>query len=337
MVPSTIVLQRLKLRALLLLAGVWTLLAALFALQLRLDAMYAGHPIGWAQALTLSLAGWYGWALLSPLVVWITRRVRVWPHIPIALVLAFGKIAVTTEILRRAGFSARNTFFLANVPLNLLAYAAIATVTHFIDTARREREARASLAEARLDLLRSQLQPHFLFNALHSTAELMHHDVGAADRALTRLSELLRAMLDAGGRQEIRLAEELALVERYLDIEQIRLGERLATRIDVEPGALDALVPMFVLQPVVENAVRHAIAPRTEGGQVLLHARAENGELRVSVEDDGPGFASSATERVGLTNTRARLAGLYGAAQRLEIGRSASGGAAVRIVLPFRT
>lgn len=326
-----------KPRALLLLAGVWTLLALLFALQLRVDAMYSGHPIGWAQALTLSLAGWYGWALLSPLVIWVTRRVRVWPHIPIALVLTFGKIALTTEILRRTGFPPRSTFFLANLPLNLVTYAAIAAATHFLDTARRGREARASLAEARLDLLRSQLQPHFLFNALHSTAELMHHDVGAADRALTRLSELLRAMLDAGGRQEIRLAEELALVERYLEVEQIRLGERLRTRIDVEPRALDALVPMFVLQPVIENAVRHAVAPRTIGGTVLLHAHSEDGELRVSIEDDGPGFAADAIERVGLTNTRARLAGLYGAAQRLEIGRGAAGGAAVRIVLPFRT
>jgi two-component system, LytTR family, sensor kinase len=193
------------------------------------------------------------------------------------------------------------------------------------------------LAEARLDLLTSQLQPHFLFNALHTTAELMHHDVEAADRALTRLSELLRAMLDAGGRQEIRLAEEIALVERYLDIEQIRLGDRLASHIDVEPRALDAFVPMFLLQPIVENAVRHAIAPRTSGGRVLLHARPEDDKLRISVEDDGAGFDPAATERVGLTNTRARLAHLYGAAQRLEIGRSAAGGAAVSIVLPFRT
>lgn len=324
-------------RTLLLLAGGWTLLAVLFAWQLRLDAMYAGRSISGTQALILSLAGWYGWALLSPAVVWIARRVRIGWHIPIALALTFVKIAATTEILRRSGFPPRNTFSIANIPLNLLTYAAIVAATHGIDAYRRGREARALLAEARLDLLKTQLQPHFLFNALHSIAELMHSDVAAADRALMRVSELLRATLDAGSRQEITLAEELALVERYLEIEQIRLGDRLTAKVDVEPRALDALVPLFVLQPVVENAVRHGIAMRTSGGNVMLHARADANELRIDVEDDGPGFDSAATERVGLTNTRARLAHLYGAAQRLEIGRSAAGGAAVRIVLPFRT
>jgi two-component system LytT family sensor kinase len=324
-------------RTLLLLIAGWTLLAVLFGLQLRVDAMYAGHSISARQALILGLAGWYGWALLSPAVVWIARRVRIGWHVPIALALTFVKIAATTEILRHAGFPPRNTFSIANIPLNLLTYAAIVAATHGIDAYRHGREARALLAEARLDLLKTQLQPHFLFNALHSIAELMHSDVGAADRALMRVSELLRATLDAGSRQEITLAEELALVERYLEIEQIRLGDRLTAKVDVEPRALDALVPLFVLQPVVENAVRHGIATRTSGGTVTLHARVEAGELRIDVEDDGPGFKGAATERVGLTNTRARLAHLYGAAQRLEIGRSAGGGAAVRIVLPFRT
>jgi signal transduction histidine kinase len=327
-----------KPRTLLLVAGGWTLLAALFAWQIRVDAMYAGRSIGARQAVILSLAGWYGWALLSPGGVWIARRVRriAW-HIPIALVLVFVKIALTTEILRRAGFSPRNTFSVANIPLNLLTYAAIVAAAHGIDAYRRGRETDALLTKARLDLLTSQLQPHFLFNALHSIAELMHHDVDAADRALMRVGELLRATLDAGGRQEIRLAEELALVERYLEIEQIRLGDRLTSSVEVEPHALDALVPIFVLQPLVENAVRHGVAARTAGGKVLLHARAANDELRIDVEDDGPGFGDAAAERVGLTNTRARLAHLYGAAQRLEIGRSAAGGAAVRVVLPFRT
>jgi hypothetical protein len=324
-------------RTVLVVIAGWTLLALLFAWQLRLDAMYAGRTISGSQALILSLAGWYGWALLSPAVVWIARRVRLVMHVPIALVLVFVKIAVTTEILRRSGFPPRNTFTIANIPLNLLTYAAIVAAAHGIDAYRRGREARALLAEARVDLLKAQLQPHFLFNALHSIAELMHHDVAGADRALMRVSELLRATLDAGSRQEIRLAEELALVERYLEIEQIRLGDRLTTSVDIAPRALDALVPMFILQPLVENAVRHGIATRTLGGNVMLRARAEAGELLIEIEDDGPGFDSAATERVGLTNTRARLAHLYGAAQRVEVGRGAAGGAAVRIVLPFRT
>ncbi len=331
-----------KWRTILLVVAGWTLLALLFAAQLRIDASYSGRRITGGQALVLSLAGWYGWALLSPLVIWIahrlgTRKRAIAFHVLIAVVLTFLKVALTTEILRRAGFSPTTMFSIANFPINLLTYAAIVAATHAVDTYRRGAEARASLTDARLDLLKAQLEPHFLFNTLHSIAELMHHDVEAADRMLTRLSELLRATLEAGGRQEVRLAEELALVERYLDIERIRLGERLKTRFDVQPGALDALVPIFVLQPIVENAVRHAVAPRSAGGTVVLRVRSANQELQMEVEDDGPGFAPAAAERVGLKNTRARLQHLYGDGNRLRISRGSLGGASVHLVLPFRT
>lgn len=320
----------------------WTLLALLFAAQLRIDASYSGRRLTGNQALILSLAGWYGWALVSPLVIWIARRLgtrkrAIALHAVIAVVLTMIKVAITTAILRRAGFSPMTTFSLANLPINLLTYAAIVAATHAIDTYRRGVEARALLTEARLDQLKAQLEPHFLFNTLHSIAELMHHDVEAADRMLTRLSELLRATLEAGGRQEVRLAEELALVERYLDIERIRLGERLRATIDVQDGALDALVPIFVLQPIVENAVRHAVAPRTAGGTVTVKIRSAGNELQMDVDDDGPGFAPEAVERVGLKNTRARLQHLYGSGDRLQISRAPLGGASVHLVLPFRT
>jgi len=326
-------------RAILIVIGIWTVLAVLFAFQARVDAMYAGRTISFAQALVLSVAGWYGWALLSPVVVWIARRLRgaaMLLHVPIVLVLTFVKIALTTEILRRAGFSPRNMFSLANLPVNLLTYTAIVAAVYGIDTYRRASQAQAMLAQARLELLRAQLEPHFLFNTLHSTAELMHHDVDAADRMLTRLSELLRASLDAGARNEIRLAEEIELVERYLDIERVRLGTRLNTHIDVDPPALDALVPIFILQPIVENAVRYAIAPRPAGGTVAVRAAMRDRELQIDVEDDGPGFPPNIAEGVGLRNTRARLQQLYGG-ERLQHGRSARGGASVRLVLPFRT
>lgn len=331
-----------KPRTIALILAVWTLLALLFAAQIRMDAWYAGRTLSASQALVLSLAGWYGWALLSPLVVGIGRRLgtrgaRLAWHLPAALLLVIAKIVATTWILRAAGFSPDSTFSVGSLPLNLVTYAAIVAATHGIDTYRRGKEASALLMQARLDLLTSQLQPHFLFNALHSIAELMHNDVDAADRALTRVSELLRATLEAGTRQEIRLAEELALAERYLEIEQIRLGERLRTRIDVNPRVLDALVPMFVLQPIVENAVRHAVAVRSAPGTIVISARDEAGELWIDVDDDGGGFPTDAVERVGLTNTRARLARLYGGKASLQIGRSGDGGASVRIVLPFRT
>ena len=250
---------------------VWTLLALLFAAQIRMDAMYSGRSLSGWQALLLSLAGWYGWALLSPLVFWIARRLGTRPlalvlHVPIAVVLAAFKISATSLILRRAGFSPAALLPIVGLALNVLTYGAIVAAAHGIDAYRRAREARSLLAEARIELLRSQLQPHFLFNALHSIAELMHQDVDAADRAVTGLGELLRATVESGGRQEITLAEEIALAERYLDIEQIRLGDRLKTTVDAEPGALQALVPIFVLQPIVENAIRACHRPAHVGG-----------------------------------------------------------------------
>jgi two-component system, LytTR family, sensor kinase len=331
-----------KPRTILLILAVWTLLALLFAAQISVDAWYAGHAISASQALVLSLTGWYGWALLSPLVAGMARRLgtrgaKLVLHVPVALLLVIVKIVATTRILRAAGFSPNSTIFIASLPLNLVTYAAIVAATHGIDAWRRGKEADALLMQARLDLLTSQLQPHFLFNALHSIAELMHSDVEAADRALTRVSELLRATLEAGARQEIRLAEELALTERYLEIEQIRLGDRLRTRIDIHPRALDALLPMFVLQPIVENAVRHAVAVRSTPGTIVISARVDADELWVDVDDDGAGFPADAVERVGLTNTRARLGHLYGNKARVQISRSATGGASVRVVLPFRT
>ena len=322
-------------RTIAIVALIWTLLALLFGWQLRLDAMYSGRRITVGQALVLATAGWYGWALLSPLIIWITRRLGITKraiaiHVVLAIVMTFVKVAATTEILRRAGFSPQSTFSIANLPMNLLTYAAIVVATRFIDE-------RAMLTEARLDLLKAQLEPHFLFNTLHSIAELMHQDVEAADRMLTRLSELLRATLESGGKQEIRVADELALVERYLDIERIRLGDRLSTQIDVEPVALDALVPIFVLQPIVENAVRHAIAPRASGGRIALKIQRAGSQLHVAVDDDGPGFPTDVTERVGLRNTRARLKHFYGGDDRIRIERGPLGGASVHLVLPFRT
>ena len=332
-----------RLRPVLIVIAVWTLLAVLFSVQIRIESYYLGakQMISGGQALVLSLAGWYGWALLSPLVVWIARRLgtswkRMLLHIPIGIALTILKIVGTSAILRRAGYSPQTLFSLQNVPLNLLTYAAIVGAVHAIDTWRRAAEARALLTEARLDLLKAQLEPHFLFNTLHSIAELMHHDIEAADRMLTRLSELLRASLDAGGRQEIRLADELALVDRYLEIERVRLGARLKIAMDIDPKALDSLVPIFVLQPVVENAVRYAVAARSAGGTVMLRAQASPTQVQIDIEDDGPGFVDKAQEGIGLVNTRARLEHLYGS-PRLTIGRSAMGGASVRLMLPFRT
>jgi len=208
----------------------------------------------------------------------------------------------------------------------------------------RDRELRAaqletSLQEAKLAALRSQLNPHFLFNALNSVSALMHRDVDAADAMLARLGELLRLTLASDGSHEIRLHEELELLDRYLDVERIRFAERLAVTLDVPAATLAAHLPPFSLQPLVENAIHHGVAGRARGGRVTVTARQVNDRLQLRVTDDGPGLETSlpAREGVGLRNTRARLRQLYGDAQVLAFRRPEAGGLEVLVEVPWRT
>ena len=184
-----------------------------------------------------------------------------------------------------------------------------------------------------------QLNPHFLFNTLHAISSLMHKDVDAADRMLTRLSDLLRHALESTNTQVVPLREELEFLQRYLEIEQTRFGLRLAVRFDIAPDTLEAEVPNLVLQPLVENAIRHGIEPLASAGQIELYARRETGMLLLQVRDNGKGLppGSALEEGVGLANTRARLQQLYGAGHRLDAGNRPEGGFAVRITIPWRT
>jgi LytS/YehU family sensor histidine kinase len=191
------------------------------------------------------------------------------------------------------------------------------------------------LAEARLDRLRAQLNPHFLFNALHSVSSLMYVDAAAADEMIRKLGDLLRASLDRGRRPEIRLGEELDFVRDYLAIERLRFGDRLHVRVDADGDALDALVPAFTLQPLVENAVHHAIAPR-RGGRVEISARLDQQSVWVSVVDDGPGMPERHPDGVGLANLRARLDELYAGAAALQFPARRDGRTCVEVVVPWR-
>lgn len=205
--------------------------------------------------------------------------------------------------------------------------------------AARERALRAeALAQqARLEALRLQLNPHFLFNALNAISALVLD--GQAERATTtiaRLADLLRRTLHAPASDAITLREELELVDRYLDIERVRLGDRLRVELVIADEALDARVPPLILQPIVENAVRHAVAARADGGHVRIAAARDNGTLQLAVDDDGPGTPDMITERgVGLSNTRQRLEQRYDARQRFRVERSELGGLAMRLDLPF--
>jgi two-component system LytT family sensor kinase len=231
--------------------------------------------------------------------------------------------------------------------LDLLIYGAIIGVSYAVSYyfRYREREFRASqletqLAQAQLQTLKMQLHPHFLFNTLHGIAGLVRDNRNkAAVDMLAGLSDLLRNTLENAGKQEVPLKEELEFLELYLDIQQMRFSDRLKVEMHVEPEVLDALVPNLILQPLVENAIRHGISRRAASGVVGITAQRANGSLRLRVYDDGPGLkredGTDTVEGVGLSNTRARLAQLYGERQRFSLSEREGGGVEAMLVIPF--
>lgn len=212
----------------------------------------------------------------------------------------------------------------------------------------REAQLAGEVSRAQLDTLRSQLHPHFLFNALHSVGGLVRADEKQRALAvLASIASLLRQTLDRADAQEVTLAEEIDLARRYLDIERIRFGERLAVEIEVEPEAEGANVPALFLLTLVENAVRHGVAPRVEGGKIAVRARVHGARVEIVIEDDGPGIpeevrvsgqraADASGLHIGLANTRRRLELLYGAEQALALEQRTGGGARVRVEVPLR-
>ena len=233
------------------------------------------------------------------------------------------------------------------VGMEASVYAAIVMVVLLLE-ARREAAERTvvaarmerSLVAARLDSLQAQIRPHFLFNTLNALAVLARRgDSAAVDHAIGDLGELLRASFDAPGRHEVPLRDELAFTERYLGLQRIRFPGRLHVEWQIDNDARDALVPVLLLQPLIENAIEHGLAT-TRGGRVHVRAGRREGMLELEVADDGPGFAGTPSAReggVGLTNSRDRLSLLYGATATLETGDRPDGGGAVRIRIPWRT
>ena len=230
--------------------------------------------------------------------------------------------------------------------LNILAYGSLVGVAHAVHFygRYRERERRAVLLEshlsrARLHALQAQLQPHFLFNALNAVATLLRRDARAAQEALTSFSELLRLALSQSDRQEVPLSEDLRFVERYVEIQQTRLGDRFRFEQSIEPAALDCLVPALLLQPLVENALRHGIEPSARPGTVRVVVTRQAERLMLRVEDDGVGLVENKRQPqtgIGLSNLRARLEALYGNRQKMEMIPRPEGGVAVQVEIPLR-
>jgi LytS/YehU family sensor histidine kinase len=233
--------------------------------------------------------------------------------------------------------------FFLNFDWEMMTYWAIIGLSHALDFHRESQdreltaaELRTRLAEANLQALQRQLHPHFLFNTLNTISALMHRDTEAADSMLERLSDLLRLTLDRVGTQHVSLKDELDFLRKYLEIEKTRFGERLQVHIEVELDTLDAAVPNLVLQPLVENALRHGIGPKIGGGRVDICARHEGGDLWLEVRDNGVGLSEDAFHKgVGLTNTRSRLQHLYGDRHRFECHTPPGGGLLVTVVIPF--
>ncbi|HEY0378111.1 MAG TPA: histidine kinase [Pyrinomonadaceae bacterium] len=352
--------RRRPLRKWALIAAGWTLFGLFFASQSIAVRAYDGRPLRLGETLASWLLCAYLWLALTPLVLMLARRFRLdrqsWrrnlpAHLAAAVALSLLQLSayswVVSRIVQRPFSEAFRNFFFGDFHFDLLTYGAVIGLSHALDYYRkyRERELRASqletkLAQAQLDALRMQLHPHFLFNTLNSVSVLMAEDVRAAQRMLARLSDLLRASLEKAGAHEVALHKELEFLESYLEIEQTRFQDRLTVRMEIDPAALDARVPNLILQPLVENAIRHGIAPRARAGRVEIRAARENGVVRLAVADDGAGLGSARPEDlmkkgIGLSNTRSRLEQLYGAAHRFEMRERAGGGLEVAIEIPF--
>jgi LytS/YehU family sensor histidine kinase len=235
--------------------------------------------------------------------------------------------------------------YLTQLDWMLATYFSLAALGHAIaywyeaeERALNAERLQTRLAEAQLQALQRQLQPHFLFNTLHTISSLMRSDVEAADVMIDRLSDLLRMSLKSNA-QEVSLKQEMEILQSYLAIEQTRFRDRLSVAIDVDPAVLDARVPHLLLQPLVENAVRHGIAPRARPGRVGIRASRSGGQLQIDVRDSGDGLPPdrliAMNDGVGLGNTRARLAHLYGAAHSFSFANLAEGGFQVTVSLPF--
>jgi signal transduction histidine kinase len=312
----------------------------------------------------LNFSWWYLWALMTPGVVWISQHCRVERggllcavavHVPGVVICSLTHIAgMETVQWWLANAEGRDYAWWTHVQRSavlyfdweMMTYWAIVGLSHALlyyreSRARAVRAAlvEAKLVEAQLATLQQQLHPHFLFNTLHAISSLMHKDVAAAERVLMQLSDLLRLTLEHLGRHEVELEAELGALARYLEIEQTRFADRLQVRWDISPETLDASVPSLLLQPLVENAIKHGVARKAGPGHIDISARRDGDKLRLEVRDDGAGLSEDALtalqKGIGVSTTRARLQHLFGADYRFEFHRLPAG-LAVVIALPWR-
>lgn len=341
--------------------GCWTAISLVYSSHLFFYHNLLGEPTTWRLQLAEAFADFYVWAALTPAILVLARRYRLvsatWYKAALVHLLAalgFSLVQVAVHTVADLGFihgqfglknlaDGFQALFARTYHFGLLVYLAVVGIYEVVEYYRNQ-EVRASrlqaqLAEAQLRALKMQLHPHFLFNTLHAVSALMHKDVKAADRMIARLSEFLRLSLDAGAVQEVALKQELEFLDRYLEIEKIRFQDRLTVTMSIDPATLDAKTPNLILQPLVENSIRHGIAKRAGPGAIEIAAVRREDMLELTVADNGVGCPAANSlrfdEGIGLTNTRLRLEQLYGARQSLSIENRPEGGVLVTLRFPF--
>lgn len=346
--------------------GVFTALGLLFFSYKYLDDLARARTGTFSRRLIEEMTAAYGVALLLPLLVMFARRYRLesrnWlRRLPVHLLalVIFSLSHTTLNALSRyllfplAGlgsydYGILSIRYLMEFSSDAIIYCLLVAFVYLFDYYReaRERELKmaqleTSLTQAQLQALRLQLQPHFLFNALNTISSIIYEDVQAADQMITRLSDLLRLTLRSSQSQEVTLREELDFLNLYLEIMRARFEERLIVRLDVEQGIQDALVPQLILQPLVENSIRHGAEPHSGVVTIGVCAKRENEMLLLEISDEGAGIVKDKQavpcDGVGLPNTAARLNQLYGAAHHLTLRNSDGGGFQVKIQIPFHT
>jgi signal transduction histidine kinase len=355
---------------LLFILGFWTFIALLTSANTLVDPGGRNFPVMPAAPVAVAFIESYLWAVVTPLVFSLTshyplERGHLLPRIALFFVVGM-IIAVAVDVV--TGFMRFDVFHVARGrfadagPLwrlrhlwfmnEFLVYVAIlaggVARDYFLRyRSRREQTIRlqtqaaqlqAQLADARLAALRTQLNPHFLFNTLHAVSALVERDPRGVRRMIARLSELLRTTLDGADEQEVPLSQELTFTHRYLEIMQIRFQGRLAIESNIEPGALDALVPNLILQPLVENAIKHGVSKIDDAGRIQIHARRDGERLVMNVRDNGPRVGENglrAGEGLGLRNTRERLSELYGTEQSLTLQPAGDEGVIAEVIIPY--
>lgn len=342
----------------LILFGVATVIALLYSIERYFYSRLVGYPVSLTQLVPAELIFTYAWALLTPFVMYTAKRFPVWGHtsprnwtIQIGAMLAF--VVLHVAIFSTAAVVLDPAVSLASLPktfgqslltwtvLDSLVFSAIVIVHHAVvyyrvskDRALTASQLEARLAQAQLQMLRMQLQPHFLFNTLHSISALMHKDVRRADSMVAALSDLLRMSLQNIGAQEVPLQSELDFLQRYVEIMSLRFGERLRVSIDIDPATRDARVPNLFLQPLVENSFRHGFGD-LGNGSISITVRRDGNMLRCDVIDDGRGLRAGHKEGVGLSSTRQRLAHLYGDKHAFTLRGAPGEGVRVTMAIPF--